>query len=347
MAISVEGLSKSIEVTADQAEPETSVFHRNPWHEPVKFPKTKVYDLENSTDPLTQYLKDINQLPKRDNVFLLRQYSVWRKFQDNPPHEMPIEEIDQGLLVLRNKLIENNLRLAFSTVKSKIPWEKMSLDLVQAGNLGLIPAIEKFDLERGIKFSTYATIWIEQAVRRYLADHSRVIRLPVHIQEKIRKMEKASLKLEQYLERKPTPQELADYLNKFLIPDEQLYNPEMIEQLSLKSEKLLSLENPVGEDGSTFGDYIQDSYLPIPDEEFEKTEFKEELDLFLSSTLTPIEYKVMRLRFGLDDDPQTLEQVGKTFGKTRERIRQIQEEALFKLRQANPDQLARMKAFLS
>ena len=265
------------------------------------------YEGINVDDPVRMYLREIGRIP-------LLTYD---------------EELDLAKKVLqgdeeaKQKLAESNLRLVVSIAKKYVGRGMLFLDLIQEGNMGLIKAVEKFDYTKGFKFSTYATWWIRQAITRAIADQARTIRIPVHMVETINKLIRTSRHLLQ-LGREPTPEEIAAEME---IPVEKVIEIQKIAQ------DPVSLETPIGEeDDSHLGDFIQDDDSPAPQDSAAYTMLREQLEEVMN-TLTPREAKVLKLRFGLEDGKsRTLEEVGREFQVTRERIRQIEAKALRKLR---------------
>ena len=271
-------------------------------------------------DPVKVYLKEIGRVP------LL-----------TPEEETALAmRIIEGDDAAKKRLSEANLRLVVSIAKRYVGRGMQFLDLIQEGNLGLIKAVEKFDYTKGFKFSTYATWWIRQAITRAIADQARTIRIPVHMVETINKVKKVSSQLLHKNGHEPTAEEIA----------EELAMPvDKVREILRVAQEPVSLETPIGEEeDSHLGDFIPDDDAPAPADAASHTLLKEQLEEVLQS-LTDREAKVLRLRFGLEDGrPRTLEEVGKEFDVTRERIRQIEAKALRKLR--HPSRSKKLKDFL-
>lgn len=271
-------------------------------------------------DPVRMYLKEIGKVP------LL-----------SAEEEIELaKRMELGDMEAKKRLAEANLRLVVSIAKRYVGRGMLFLDLIQEGNLGLIKAVEKFDYRKGYKFSTYATWWIRQAITRAIADQARTIRIPVHMVETINKLIRVSRQLLQELGREPTPEEIAAEMS---MPVER------VREILKISQEPVSLETPIGEEeDSHLGDFIQDDNVPVPADAAAFTLLKEQLEEVLS-TLTEREKKVLTLRFGLEDGrARTLEEVGREFNVTRERIRQIEAKALRKLR--HPSRSRKLKDYL-
>ncbi|CAI3464676.1 RNA polymerase sigma factor RpoD [Enterococcus cecorum] len=271
-------------------------------------------------DPVRMYLKEIGRVP------LL-----------TADEEVSLAlKIEQGDQEAKQRLAEANLRLVVSIAKRYVGRGMQFLDLIQEGNMGLMKAVEKFDYRKGFKFSTYATWWIRQAITRAIADQARTIRIPVHMVETINKLIRIQRQLLQELGKEPTPEQIAE---KMEMPTEK------VREILKIAQEPVSLETPIGEeDDSHLGDFIEDQEATSPAEHAAYELLKEQLEDVLD-TLTDREENVLRLRFGIDDGrTRTLEEVGKVFGVTRERIRQIEAKALRKLR--HPSRSKQLKDFL-
>lgn len=271
-------------------------------------------------DPVKMYLKDIGKVPL---------------LQPEEETELAKRMID-GDQGAKKMLSEANLRLVVSIAKRYMGRGMQFLDLIQEGNLGLMKAVEKFDYQKGFKFSTYATWWIRQAITRAIADQARTIRIPVHMVETINKLIRVSRRLLQELGREPLPEEIAKELG---------ITEERVREIQRIAQDPVSLETPIGEEeDSHLSDFIEDEGSAAPTDAVSSTMLKEQL-VGVLDTLTPREEKVLRLRYGLDDGrTRTLEEVGREFNVTRERIRQIEAKALRKLR--HPSRSKRLKDFL-
>lgn len=271
-------------------------------------------------DPVRMYLKEIGR------VGLLSS-------EEEVELALRIREGDEAA---RKRLAEANLRLVVSIARRYAGRGMLFLDLIQEGNMGLIKAVEKFDHTKGFKFSTYATWWIRQAITRAIADQARTIRIPVHMVETINKLVRVSRQLMQDLGREPSAEEIGEVMG---------LGPEKVREIMKITQEPISLESPVGEESdSHLGDFIEDQEAVTPADSAAYEMLKEKVRDALD-TLTEREGNVLRLRFGLDDGrSRTLEEVGKVFGVTRERIRQIEAKALRKLR--HPSRSKRLKDFL-
>lgn len=353
---------EDIEVTPEEIERLYDIFEKESIElvedldkelEEIEVSKEELEDLSvpegiNIDDHVKMYLKEIGK------VNLLtpeEELSLAKRMADGETAKEQLEEIGEeidedtkkqiDLLIAdgekaKKSLAEANLRLVVSIAKRYVGHGMLFLDLIQEGNLGLIKAVDKFDYTKGYKFSTYATWWIRQAITRAIADQARTIRIPVHMVETINKLVRVSRQLVQELGREPTPEELAKELN---MPVDK------VREISKISQEPVSLETPIGEEeDSHLGDFIPDEDAPAPSEAASFVLLKEQLGAVLE-TLSEREAKVLRLRFGLDDGrARTLEEVGKEFDVTRERIRQIEAKALRKLR--HPSRSKKLKDFL-
>jgi len=312
-----------------------------PWVEP----ETTDY---SSDDSVGMYLKEMSRVP------LLKANEEWeiavriemgRKARSElercpgrqrSPERQRLEALVQDGILAREQIIKANTRLVVSIAKRYMGRGVAFLDLIQEGNLGLMKAVEKYDVHKGFRFSTYATWWIRQTITRAIADQARTIRLPVHINDRIRQIYKANRDLEQQLGRIPSAEELAAELKM---------EPEKVQYILQVSWLPLSLESPVGDDeDSDLGMFIEDELTPTPVQSVHQSILKDKIEEVLG-TLTPREARVLSMRFGLDTGiPYTLEEVGEKFGLTRERIRQIEGKALRRLR--HPRRARQLKEYL-
>lgn len=298
-------------------------------------------------DPVKMYLKEIGQIPlldPKEEPIIARQIQEGEEAKEamkNP--DLSNEEKKKLAKVIadgeqaKQTLISSNLRLVVSIAKKYVGRGMLFLDLIQEGNCGLIKAVEKFDYTKGFKFSTYATWWIRQSITRAIADQARTIRIPVHMVETINKLTRVQRQLVQDLGRDPLPEEIAEKMENI--------SAEKVREIQKIALDPVSLETPIGEeDDSHLGDFIEDKDTLSPDDYTNNQLLKDEINAVLQG-LTEREEKVLRLRFGLlDGRTRTLEEVGKEFNVTRERIRQIEAKALRKLK--NPNRCKRLRDFV-
>ncbi|TWD84093.1 RNA polymerase RpoD-like sigma 70 subunit [Kribbella amoyensis] len=308
-------------------------------------PEQQVMVAGATADPVKDYLKQIGKVPllnaeqevelaKRIEAGLFAEEQL--ADEDAKLKEKVKDEYDwisEDGRRAKNHLLEANLRLVVSLAKRYTGRGMLFLDLIQEGNLGLIRAVEKFDYTKGYKFSTYATWWIRQAITRAMADQARTIRIPVHMVEVINKLARVQRQMLQDLGREPTPEELAKELDM---------TPEKVIEVQKYGREPISLHTPLGEDGdSEFGDLIEDSEAIVPAEAVSFTLLQEQLHAVLD-TLSEREAGVVSMRFGLTDgQPKTLDEIGKVYGVTRERIRQIESKTMSKLRHPSRSQVLR------
>ena len=325
----------------------TSAFEQD---NPLALEGSPVLNLEHiaTDDMVGLYLREMSQVPLltfEEEINLARsiENAQWAKNELSKinaggpqKRRRELEVLVQAGVLAREHLIRANTRLVVSIAKRYIGKGVPFLDLIQEGNLGLMKAVEKFEYQRGFRFSTYATWWIRQTITRAIADQGRTIRLPVHMIDRIRRMYHAAHELEQRLGHPPTVEELAAEMG---VESDDV-------QWMLKISWIpLSLESPVGdEEDSELGMYVEDTSTPSPWQSAYATMLHESVEEVLA-TLSPREARVLRLRFGLDNDrPYTLEEVGRKFGLTRERIRQIEGKALRRLR--HPRRARRLREYL-
>jgi RNA polymerase primary sigma factor len=312
------------------------------WAEPV------ITDYPSVDDSVGMYLREMSRVPllKAEEEFALavriengrsaRAEMICRPGRKFSPERQHLELLVQEGILARDHIIKANTRLVVSIAKRHMGRGVAFLDLIQEGNLGLMKAVEKFDVHRGFRFSTYATWWIRQTITRAIADQARTIRLPVHMNDRIRLIYKATHDLEQRLGRVPTLEELACEVNMDL---------DRVRWVLKVSWLPISLESPVGDDDdSEVGMFIEDELSPTPIQSVYQSMLKDKIEEVLD-TLSPREARVLRMRFGLDTGvPYTLEEVGEKFGLTRERIRQIEGKALQRLR--HPRRARQLKEYL-
>lgn len=298
-------------------------------------------------DPVKMYLKEIGQIPlldPKEEPIIARQIQEGEQAKEDIKNPDLSEEEKKKLAKIiadgeeaKQTLISSNLRLVVSIAKKYVGRGMLFLDLIQEGNCGLIKAVEKFDYTKGFKFSTYATWWIRQSITRAIADQARTIRIPVHMVETINKLTRIQRQLVQDLGRDPMPEEIAEKMENI--------SAEKVREIQKIALDPVSLETPIGEeDDSHLGDFIEDKDTLSPDDYTNSQLLKDEINAVLQG-LTEREEKVLRLRFGLlDGRTRTLEEVGKEFNVTRERIRQIEAKALRKLK--NPNRCKRLRDFV-
>jgi RNA polymerase primary sigma factor len=300
-----------------------------------------------SDDSIGLYLKEMARVPLLSTQEEIRLAKLLEKGQSaqrrlskdghDPEERKRLEQVIAEGKAAREHLIKANTRLVVSIAKKYMGRGVPFLDLIQEGNLGLMKAVEKFDYQRGYRFSTYATWWIRQTITRAIADQGRTIRVPVHMSDRIRRLYKTARRLEQEKGRKPTPEEIAEELD---------IEPRKVQWMLKVSWRPLSLEKPIGEeDDNELGSFIEDDNTPTPTQSVYEHLLKEKMEEVLA-TLTPREARILRLRFGLQDGRSyTLEEVGQKFGLTRERIRQIEGKALRRLR--HPRRSRQLKEYLA
>jgi RNA polymerase primary sigma factor len=300
-----------------------------------------------TNDPVRMYLKEIGKVPlltAEQEVSLAKRIEAGEAASArlasveklNAQLIAQLQDTEADGLEAKRKLVEANLRLVVSIAKRYVGRGMLFLDLIQEGNLGLIRAVEKFDHGKGYKFSTYATWWIRQAITRAIADQARTIRIPVHMVETINKLVRVQRQLLQDLGREPLPEEIAE---------EMELTPEKVREILKVSQEPVSLETPIGEEeDSHLGDFIEDSGAVVPVDAAAFKLLQEQLEEVLDD-LNTREKRVIQLRFGLlDGQPRTLEEVGRVFGVTRERIRQIESKTLSKLR--HPSRSGRLRDYI-
>ena len=313
----------------------------------VEMAEAEPEEEERAQDPIRTYIQEISRIPlltKEEEVELAKKMEAGREAEErlarekdlSPEERAQLEEVVREGRLARERMATANLRLVVSIAKRYMHRGLSFLDLIQEGNIGLMRAIEKFDWRKGFKFSTYATWWIRQAITRAIADQARTIRIPVHMVETINKLVRVQRQLLQELGREPTPEEIAEQMEM---------TPEKVREIIKISQEPVSLETPIGEEeDSHLGDFIEDADAVVPLDAASFILLQEQLEEVLNS-LSEREREVIKLRFGLvDGHPRTLEEVGKAFGVTRERIRQIESKTLAKLR--HPSRSAKLRDYL-
>ena len=327
-----------IDIEEDEEDEEATEFEK------MEKVKEAVTDEVKTTDPVKMYFADIG---KYDLLKADEEVELAKRIEKGEEAELRIrigeeEEGDEFLVFdgtqARNEMVVANLRLVVSIAKRYLNRGLSFLDLIEEGNLGLMKAVEKFDYTRGLKFSTYATWWIRQAITRAIADQARTIRIPVHMIETINKVSRAQRQLVQVLGRDPTSEEISEQL-------EGTMSPEKIRNIQRIAVEPISLETPIGEEGdSNIGDFVEDESSVTPVEYVNDVSLVEQVYEIMQETLTDREDKVIRMRYGLDgNEPMTLEEVGQEFNVTRERVRQIQAKAIRKMR--SPSRFKKLKEF--
>ena len=309
-----------ISITDKEGNPSTKYVVEEPKPEELTDEELLGSNSAKVNDPVRMYLKEIGVVPL---------------LSSEEEKELAVA-VAAGDLQAKQRLAEANLRLVVSIAKRYVGRGMQFLDLIQEGNMGLMKAVDKFDYSKGFKFSTYATWWIRQAITRAIADQARTIRIPVHMVETINKLVREQRNLLQELGQDPTPEQIAERMDM---------TPDKVREILKIAQEPVSLETPIGEeDDSHLGDFIEDEVIENPVDYTARVVLREQLDEVLD-TLTDREENVLRLRFGLDDGKmRTLEDVGKVFNVTRERIRQIEAKALRKLR--HPSRSKQLRDFI-
>jgi RNA polymerase primary sigma factor len=339
MAVDPLDPSKALWADAESDEDAEADARAQRWEELHEGVGAVAADLESSLDdPVRMYLREIGRVPllsAAEEIALAKRMDRG-KLERQKPYAAQSMRVVLDAEDAQQRLTEANLRLVVSVAKKYIGRGMSLLDLIQEGNIGLIRAVEKFDYTKGFKFSTYATWWIRQAITRAIADQARTIRIPVHMVETINRLIRTSRRLLQELGREPTADEIAF---------EMQITPDRVREIIKVSQEPVSLEMPIGEeDDSHLGDFIEDAAALAPAEAASHQLLKEQVEDVLGG-LTDRERKVLQLRFGLDDGrSRTLEEVGREFKVTRERIRQIEAKALRKLR--HPSRSRKLKDYL-